>query len=90
MKSNNALHIGILERDNLNTLLSKIFCMSPSLMAVNRLEDHVFLDVNHRFIRFTGYSREEILGHSIPELKILNRDDYERIYQALKTKATVF
>lgn len=89
MKSRGALQIDILARDKINILLSRIFFMSPSLMAVNRFEDHRFLDVNHRFIRFTGYSREEIVGRTIMELNILGRDDYERIYRVLKTKGAI-
>lgn len=90
MKISKALHIEILERDKLNILLSRMFFMSPSLMAVNRFDDYVFIDVNHRFIRFTGYSREEIVGRSIPELNILSREDYERICQSLKTKGAIY
>jgi len=90
MKSSKALHIEILERDKLNILLSRMFFMSPSLMAVNRFDDYVFIDVNHRFIRFTGYSREEIVGRSITELNILSREDYERICQSLKTKGAIY
>lgn len=59
-------------------------------MAINRFEDHVFLDVNHRFIRFTGYSREEIVGRSIEELNILSRENYERICQFLKAKGAIY
>jgi PAS domain S-box-containing protein len=59
-------------------------------MAVNRFDDYVFIDVNHRFIRFTGYSREEIVGRSITELNILSREDYERICQSLKTKGAIY
>ena len=90
MKSSEALQIEILERDKINILLSRIFLMSPSLMAINKFEDHVFLDVNHRFIRFTGYSREEIVGRSIAELNILSRENYERICQFLKAKGAIY
>jgi len=90
MKSREALQIEILERDKINILLSRIFFMSPSLMAINRFEDQVFLDVNHRFIRFTGYSREEIVGRSIQETDILSRENYERICQYLKTKGAIY
>ena len=90
MKISKALHIEILERDKLNILLSRMFFMSSSLMAVNSFDDHVFIDVNHRFVRFTGYSREEIVGRSILELNILSREDYERICQSLKTKGAIY
>ena len=79
-----------MEQDQLNTVLSKMFFMSPSLMAVTRFEDHVFLDVNYRFMRVTGYSREEIIGNSIPELKILTQEDTDRFYRSLKEKNAIY
>lgn len=91
MKNSDTSHmIELLERETLDVLLSRMFFMSPSLMAVSRLKDHVLLDVNHRFIRFTGYYREEIIGRSISELNILDRKDCERIYQFLKTQGSIY
>jgi two-component system cell cycle response regulator len=90
MKINKALHMELLEREKLIELLSSVFLISPALMAINRFEDHVFLDVNHRFIRLTGYSREEILGRSVPEVNVLSREDYEIICQSLKTKGAIY
>jgi len=90
MKESGALQIEILERDKIYTILSRIFFMSPSLMAVNRLKDHVILDVNHRFIRFTGYSREEIIGRSFTELDVFSREDYQRFCNFLKTKGSIY
>jgi PAS domain S-box-containing protein len=82
--------IEIMEQDQLNTLLSRMFFLSPSLMAVNRFEDNVFLDVNYRFTRFIGYSREEIIGHSIPELNILSQEEIDGIYQSLEAMNAVY
>ncbi|MGV8057716.1 MAG: PAS domain S-box protein [Smithellaceae bacterium] len=87
---NTSLYINGLEYNKLRKLLAKIFLMSPALMAINRFADHVFLDVNHRFARFTGYSREEIIGRSIPEVKILSLDDQENIYRLLQEKGVVY
>ncbi len=83
-------YIKIMERDKLNILVSRVFFISPSLMAVNRFKNHIFIDVNHRFIRFTGYSREEIVGRSIQELNILRREQYDRICQSLKAQNAIY
>ncbi|MBN2570287.1 MAG: PAS domain S-box protein [Deltaproteobacteria bacterium] len=80
----------ILDPAQLNILLFRIFFISPSLMALSRVEDNVFVEVNHRFIRFTGYSREEIMGHSISELNLLSRKDIEIIRQSLDRKDATF
>lgn len=90
MKINEELHVEILERDKSNMLASRMFFMSPLPMAVNRFEDHVFFDVNHRFIRFTGYSRQEIVGRSIVELDILDPGHYDLIFQFLKTQKAIY
>ena len=90
MKSNEALNKEIVERNKLSELFSKAFLMSPALMAINRFEDHVFLDVNHRFTRFTGYSREEVVGRSASEVNVLSQEDYENIYQDLNGKGSIY
>jgi PAS domain S-box-containing protein len=59
-------------------------------MAVNRFKDRIFVDVNHRFIRFTGYTREEIIGRSISDLNILSGKNLEIICQSLNTKGAIF
>jgi PAS domain S-box-containing protein len=43
---------------------AKIFRTSPDAIAVARTSDGLYLEVNEGFTRITGYSREELLGHS--------------------------
>lgn len=40
----------------------KIFKASPSLMAIQSLADHAYLDVNESWQRHTGYTYEELVG----------------------------
>ncbi len=47
---------------------SKAFHASPSLMTICSFADDRFIDVNQSFYRVTGYSREEVLGHTAVEL----------------------
>jgi diguanylate cyclase (GGDEF)-like protein/PAS domain S-box-containing protein len=44
------------------------FQMSIDAINVNRLSDGVFVDVNEEFLRFVGYRREEVIGHTSGEL----------------------
>ena len=47
---------------------SKAFHSSPQPMTITSLEDGKYLDVNDRFLELSGYSREEVIGHSSIEL----------------------
>lgn len=44
--------------------LSKAFSSSPEWISISTLSDAVFTEVNDSFLKITGYSREEIIGHS--------------------------
>lgn len=85
-----ALPAELMNCDKLKEIASRMFFMSPALMAVSRFEDFMFLDVNRRFVRFTGYSREEIIGRCIKEVNLLSRKDQEKIYRLLQTKGAVY
>jgi len=43
---------------------SKAFHSIPTLMAITRMEDGYFLDVNETYTQSLGYSREELIGHT--------------------------
>ncbi len=43
---------------------SKAFHAMPEEVAISRISDHVFIDVNDAFCRNNGYTREEIIGQS--------------------------
>ncbi|HUT68211.1 MAG TPA: PAS domain S-box protein [Dehalococcoidales bacterium] len=49
---------------------SKAFNASAILVAINRLEDGKFLEVNDSFTRITGYTRKEAIGRNATDLDI--------------------
>ena len=49
---------------------SKAFHANPIPIGIARLSDGRFIDVNEQLLAWTGYSREEILGHTGPELNL--------------------
>ncbi|MHB8156437.1 MAG: PAS domain S-box protein [Desulfocucumaceae bacterium] len=49
---------------------SKAINASPNPMFISTIEDGRFLDVNQRLIEVSGYTREEIIGHTYLELKL--------------------
>jgi PAS domain S-box-containing protein len=64
--------------------LSTVFHASPTGIFITRLSDGLFLDVNEAFLQIIGYSKDEVVGHTSPELNIwVNPEDRERIVNIL-------
>jgi PAS domain S-box-containing protein len=49
---------------------SRAFSSSPNSICLFNPEDGVFADVNDSFLRFSGYTHDEIIGHTPDELKL--------------------
>lgn len=54
---------------------TKVFNASPSLMAINRVSDEMFIDVNDSFVMHTQYRRDEVLGRTPIELGLFEKTD---------------
>ncbi len=52
--------------------LFDVFRASPVGMAITRLHDRTFLDVNAEFTRLTGWAREDIVGKTVGEAGLLD------------------
>jgi len=46
------------------------FANNPAAIALTRLEDGLFLDVNNTYVEMNGYSRDEVIGLSARKLNI--------------------
>jgi PAS domain S-box-containing protein len=51
-------------------LLEKLFRNSPAAIGLVRLSDGVLVDINEAYERLFGWTREEVLGRSTPDLRI--------------------
>jgi PAS domain S-box-containing protein len=49
---------------------SKAFHLSPLSIAISTLPDGVYREVNESFLRFTGYTREEVIGRTSVDLRL--------------------
>lgn len=59
------------------------FRRAPTLMAISSLHDGRIHEVNDRFCEATGYSREELLGHTAISLGLLTPEDRDAIRREL-------
>ena len=59
---------------------SVAFLASPDMMSIVNLESGKYIEANDSFITFSGYSREELIGHTEEEVGLLaNREEFDRI-----------
>lgn len=55
--------------------LSKAFQTSPDWISISTLDDGWYLDVNETYLRVTGYTRKEVVGHTSMEINLWNNPD---------------
>jgi len=79
------LHAEIAERRKTETALRNseqqfrfAYQTNPDAIAVNRLQDGVYVEVNDEFCRVTGYSRDEVIGRSTMELLVWDDEEKRR------------
>lgn len=58
----------------------KLFISSPSLIAIRRLSNMTYLDVNESWLRFTGYTKEELIGHKLELFTVSEDDSSQNLY----------
>jgi PAS domain S-box-containing protein len=64
-------------------MFSKTFYSSPIAMSIAS-ENGQYIDVNHEFMRQTGFKRDEVIGHTSGELDVwLSTDDRSRYISLL-------
>jgi len=71
---------------------SKAFSVIPEAISISRVEDGVFLDANESFCRFTGRTREELIGHTGEEIGLFdsNPGQREKIIKTIKEQRGIF
>ncbi len=66
------------------------FYISPDSININRISDGLYIDINHGFMKLTGYSKEEVIGKTSIELNIWNDlKDREELLKLLQKKGEV-
>ncbi len=63
---------------------SRTFRSSPDWIAILRLSDGRYIDVNDAFIKMSGYDREEVIGHTAMEIGIYaNPEERDQLNDAM-------
>ena len=66
------------------------FRSSPNIIALINLNNHRIIDINENYTDFTGYSREEVIGHDAAEFDSwVDNDKHEKILKILKEEGRV-
>ena len=60
-------------------LFEEAFHLGPAGLAVSRLSDGAFIELNEQFLRLTGYDRDELIGHSALELGLWRSGRLRRV-----------
>ena len=56
---------------NEDSIYSKIFHNNPTPHTLAKKSDRSLVDVNEAWEKFTGYKKEEVLGHTVEDLKLI-------------------
>jgi PAS domain S-box-containing protein len=62
----------------------KTFRSSPDMVIITSIKDGKFLEVNDSYVNITGYSREELIGHTEAEINMwVDREEANKILRIL-------
>jgi PAS domain S-box-containing protein len=80
---------GVIEVDDVlrdhREIASKVFDTSPGAIAISRISDGIYLDVNPAFTEQTGYSRDEVVGRRSGDLGLWTMlEDRQRLLRDLE------
>jgi PAS domain S-box-containing protein len=68
----------------------RIFQLAPVAMSISTLRDGRYVDVNAALLTQTGYTREEVVGHTARDLRVyVDEKDFTRVRAILAEKGVV-
>ncbi|MGZ7134462.1 MAG: PAS domain S-box protein [Methanobacterium sp.] len=67
------------------------FANNPAAIAITRLEDGIYLEVNETFVNLLGYSRDELIGHSARKISVWSTEEASnRFVNELREKKYIY
>lgn len=68
-------------------LFRKLFYVAPDSMAISRLEDGKYVEVNEKFTQMTGFTKEDVLGRTSREVGLwANPEEFQFVYDQISSK----
>jgi PAS domain S-box-containing protein len=67
----------------------KAFQASPSGITITNTVTGKWIDVNESFLKMTGYTREEVVGHNSEELKLIDKEEREKILEEITSSGNL-
>jgi PAS domain S-box-containing protein len=68
----------------------KAFLSSPDMVIITSLKDGKYIEVNESFARITGYSRQELIGHTVDEFNLfVNPEEQQRMTRLLQERGSI-
>jgi PAS domain S-box-containing protein len=68
----------------------QVFLTSPDISFIANPADSTYIEVNDAFVKNTGYSREEIVGHNIADINLFaDPEEFHRMNQLLEKQGRV-
>jgi two-component system sensor kinase FixL len=84
------LAAAIVDRARTEERFAKAFRSSPDAMIVSRVKDGAIIEVNDRWQKFFGYSKEETIGRKLSNLNIyFSEGDRERLLAEIVPETTL-
>jgi PAS domain S-box-containing protein len=71
------------------TKLRQVFETSLDAISIRSLGEHRYIDVNPAFLNLTGYSRDEVIGHTLDELRLRADNLGDKFIAAIRTQGFV-
>ena len=68
---------------------SKAFHANPAPISITRLADGRFLDVNAAFLALTGYAREDVIGRTSLELRLIGSVQRDELVDRLRRSGAI-
>lgn len=66
-------------------LFRKIFYIAPDSMAISRLDDGKYVDINQKFTELTGFTRDDVLGRTSLDIGLwVNPGDFKFLYSQIR------
>jgi two-component system cell cycle sensor histidine kinase/response regulator CckA len=68
---------------------AKVFRDAPVLIAITDLNNGIYLDVNEQALQVSGFTREEVIGHTAVELGWITSEDRARLVKEVKHNGVI-